>query len=256
VISRLIVWDLDDTIMDNVHDYSQPILDTLSVIVRELGRKAPHVTELMRIEHEIDKNRIQEINPETGEKFLFSMERFPGSQVETYRYLCREVRVKPDAAVEQELWNIGMRAFDPERYIKNIRPEAKAVVEQLHVIGTRQVLMTKGDDRVQEKKLVALRKAGLYRKFDWVRVVPTKDAEDFKEVMRNVSVSLSYISIGNSFGSDIKPALDAGYTGILVPTWSWEEIHQKDELYALAEEDDRVFIAETLADVPAIVEAL
>lgn len=256
-MSLLIVWDLDDTLMDNVHDYSQPILDSIAVIVRELGHKAPHVKDIMRIEDEIDKARISEINPRTGEPYLFGMDRFPGSMVQTYAHICREVGVEPDDVVKRELWNIGMQAFDESRYAGNIRPEAGDVLAAAAKMSVAQVLMTKGDQRVQERKLHALGEVDLLRYFQETLIVPQKAATEFTEVATwadsRICAGLTFVSVGNSYRSDIEPALESGYRGILVPVWNWEEIHNKEELYAQADADDRVFIADALSGIPAIL---
>ena len=256
-MSALIVWDLDDTLITNVHDYSQPILDSISLIVTALGRRAPHVKEIMRIEDEIDKGRIKKINPRTGEPYLFGMDRFPGSLVATYAHICREVGVEPDEIVERELWEIGMQAFDESRYAGNIRPETRDVLSVVAGMDTVQVLLTKGDQNVQERKLHALGEADLLRYFQETLIVPQKAAPEFTEVAtwaesRSGDIQ-EKVSIGNSYRSDIEPAIEAGYVGIHVPVWNWEEIHKKDELRADAEANDAVTIVEDLGDVPAVL---
>src|SRR3990167_3952598 len=104
---KLFVFDLDDTLIDNVHDYAQPILDATSLIVEELRSKAPHVTRIINLEQEIDSRRVKEINPQTGKPFLFSMDRFPGSLVEVYRHICKEARVPSKGIVDAKLFSIG-----------------------------------------------------------------------------------------------------------------------------------------------------
>lgn len=229
-MSRLFVFDLDDTLIDNVHDYTEPILDSIKIIIQALGSKAPHVTKLITIEHEIDARRVHEINPETGKEFLYCMERFPGSQVETYREICQQIGVDPNPAVEAELYQTGMQAFDESRYRRNIKPGAKVVLDFLHDQGDTLVLLSKGDPRVQEKKLVALRQAGL-NCFTKVLVVDTKTPEMFREI-RDEFAGLSPISVGNSYDSDIIPALEVGYFGIYIPVETWEVIGKMEEIAA------------------------
>ena len=258
--SLLVVWDLDDTLLDNVHDYSQPILDSISLIVQTLGRRAPHVKDIMQIEDKLDKDRRFEINPRTGEQFLYGMDRFPGSMVETYRYICAEVGVEPLSATEEQLYAIGMRAFDPDRYAHGIKPGTLQVLQQVRDLDAMQVLLTKGDQRVQENKLVALGKAGLLTYFEETQIVPEKGVAEFSGVLgaaeRHAGHALRAVSVGNSYGSDIAPALDAGFFGIHVPVWNWEEIHKKDEIRADAEANDAVTIVDELTDVPSALEAL
>lgn len=258
---NLIVWDLDDTLMDNVHDYSSSILESINTIVQVLGRRAPHVKEIMRIEDEIDTARITQINPKTGEQFLFSKDRFPGSLAETYRYICVEVGVQPYQSVEDRLWEIGSRAFDKNRYRKNIHPAAKNILLTAKAQGFVQVLMTKGDTWVQERKLEALDRAGLLDVFSWTEIVPQKGQAEFREVIAEFEGQYDCapalaVSIGNSYGSDIEPALDVGFSGILVPVWNWEEIQQKDELLAKAESRSGVVVVDGLENVLVALEGL
>ena len=80
-MKKLFVFDLDDTLIDNVQDYANPILNACGLINQTLGSRAPHVSKLIAIEQEIDKRRIKEINPDTNKPYLYSMERFPSSLV-------------------------------------------------------------------------------------------------------------------------------------------------------------------------------
>src|SRR3989344_4876632 len=157
---KLFVFDLDDTLIDNVHDYAQPTLDATSLIVEELRSKAPHVTKIINLEHEIDSRRVKEINPSTGKPFLFSMDRFPGSLVEVYRHICGQAKVESQVNVEEQLFEIGLMAFDENKYKFNIKPGAKFVVDFLKDHGDTTVLLTKGDRDVQTKKVTALENAG------------------------------------------------------------------------------------------------
>lgn len=229
-MSRLFVFDLDDTLIDNVHDYAEPILDSIKIIIRALGSRAPHVTKLITIEHEIDARRVHEINPATGKEFLYSKERFPGSCVETYREICRCVCIDPDPAIEVELFEVGWGAFDEGRYRRNIKPRAKEVLEFLIEQGDTLVLLSKGDPWVQANKLRALKRAGIDC-FSRVWVVNTKTPEMFREI-REEFPDLTPISVGNSYESDIVPALEVGYFGIYIPVETWEVIGKMDEIAA------------------------
>ena len=227
---KLFVFDLDDTLIDNVHDYAKPILDAIWIIIRTLGSKAPHVTKLITIEHEIDARRRHEINLETGKEFLYCMERFPGSQVATYREICQQTTVTPNPAVEAKLYQIGMKAFDERLYRRNIKPGVKQVLKFLCTQGDTLVLFSKGDSRVQTKKLKALKAAGIDC-FTKVRVEDLKTPKIFQEICDEFP-GLSPISIGNSYESDIIPALEVGYFGIYIPVETWEVIGKMDEIAA------------------------
>ena len=249
---KLFVFDLDDTLIDNVHDYAQPILDAASLIVEELGSKAPHVTKIINLEQEIDSRRVKEINPGTGKPFLFSMDRFPGSLVEVYRHVCKEARVLPREIVQAKLFSIGLQAFHEERYAKNIKPGAKEVVDFLKDNGDHVVLLTKGDRGVQAKKVVALQDAGIV--FTSVEVVDTKTWREFARVSQGFS-NFDLWSVGNSYESDILPAFEAHFHGIFIPVETWEVIGKMDEIIAKVDKE-KCLVFEDLFEIKERYEEL
>lgn len=230
-MKNLWVFDLDDTLMDNVHDYAEPILNGIKIIVRALGSKAPHVSRIMEIEQEIDKKRRDEINPLTGKKFGYSMERFPGSQVETYRFLCQKTGVAPDHNVEMALWETGMQAFSEDRYAQNIHPHAIEVLAFLSFKEDISKILTAGDERVQARKISALKAAGM-NKLTNVKIVARKTPLDFSEMAKGFE-GWKLITVGNKYESDIQPALEAGYhRGIYIPMETWETLGRMQEIEA------------------------
>ena len=227
-MNKVFVFDLDDTLMDNVHDYAEPILNMARVIIRELGPKSPHVSAIIALEEEIDKRRVHEVNPATGQKFLYSMERFPGTMVQTYRELCQKARVKPAKSVENELYQIGREAFDPARYKSNIHPEALSVLYFLDSQGDTPMLLSKGDTRVQCNKFSALNASN---NFFRERIVDNKTPQIF-EKMKWGYESHTFYSVGNDYEKDIVPALKAGYRGVFIPVETWEVIGRMEEILA------------------------
>ncbi|MEK7090726.1 MAG: hypothetical protein AAB930_04030 [Patescibacteria group bacterium] len=247
---RVFVFDLDDTLIDNVHDYAEPILDTCRLIVKTFGRKAPHVDVIIALEHEIDSRRVKETNPDTGQPFLYSMERFPGSMVEVYREIAKRVGVIPDSELEKDFYAIGMRAFDKSRYARNVHPAAKRVLDYLTNKGDKIALLTKGDATVQRKKIAVLKNAGISN-FSAVWVVGQKLSISFSLMARDFlpsSARLTLYSVGNSYESDIKPALTAGFKGILVPVETWDLIGKMDDVVREAKENG-VFVFRDLSDI-------
>ena len=90
-------------------------------VIQVLGEKAPHVSQIVAMEQEIDKRRVRETNPSTGRPYFYSMERFPGSLVETYNQICRKVGELPLPEVQSALYEIGLGAFNERRYGKNLK---------------------------------------------------------------------------------------------------------------------------------------
>lgn len=224
-MQKLFVFDLDDVLIYNVHNYSKPILDACDLIIRTLGFKTPHVTKLVNMIHDADMRMRLKPNPYTGKPFMYSKDRFPFTLASVYLDLCSKTKTKQNASVELLLRQIGMRAFAKEQHSRNINPQAKPVLDFLRVQGDTLILCTKGDPYDQQNKITALEQAGINH-FASRRIVNEKPAALFREIAEEFRASQCY-SIGNSFDSDIAPALEAGYKGICVPLEIWEELKKE-----------------------------
>lgn len=247
-MNKLFVFDLDDTLMDNVHDYAKPILDAAWFIVQTLGSRAPHVSKIIAMEQELDLRRINEINPDTGKPYLYSMERFPGSLVETYNEICRQANVVVRKRTQQDLYGIGLNAFAKEMHFQNIKPHAQAVVKFLYNQHDHLILCTKGDERVQKNKIAALSYAGIHAFFSDTIIVDQKTPDLFARLATRYS-GVCY-SVGNSYDSDIAPALAApGFRGILIPVETWESIGKMDETKTRLDTDKVVHVLDNLAQI-------
>ena len=221
------IFDLDDTLTPNVHDYADSILDSCRLIIKILGAKAPHVFAIVELEREIDCQRVDEVNPVTGKVFGYTMERFPGSLVEVYRTICKRAEAMPTDSVEQELYKIGLQAFDPNRYAGNVFPDTTSTLDFLRLRGDEILLLTKGDQKIQELKLSAL---DAENRFYRVKIVESRKTP---EVFRKMAESLEgyqLFSVGNDYEKDIVPALEAGYRGVWIPLETWEVIGRLDEI--------------------------
>lgn len=223
------VFDLDDTLMSNVHDYAHPILDACGLIIDTLGDAAPHVSAIIALEQEVDQKRVKETNPVTGKPYGYSMDRFPGSLAEVYRQICKRAGKTPAQDVEVELMRIGYRAFDPARYARDLYPNAITTLNFLQKEGDRILLLTKGDKRVQSKKLSVL-DAG--KRFSRVEIVDNKNPDVFHRMVKGFE-DYRLFSVGNDYEKDIVPAIEAGYHhGVWIPVETWEVIGRLDEIRA------------------------
>ena len=101
------------------------------------------------------------------------------------------------------------------------------------------VLVSKGDDWVQQKKINAL---NLGRWFNDIHIVPEKTCEVYQDVLDKLNRAnkskvasrwdgdlhpAQVVMVGNSFSSDIGPALGVGMNGVFIPcaTWKGESIN-------------------------------
>lgn len=135
-----------------------------------------------------------------------------GTIVELGKTLLR-LDAKPLEGVEDTLSKI--------RNLKN--------VDEGNPVGVRRfklAVFTKGELQDQENKLW---RSGLLRYFDVVSIVSDKKPEAYRRLCRELEVSPEVlVMVGNSFKSDIAPALKIGASAIHIPfhtTW----VHEKAE---------------------------
>lgn len=253
-MARVFVFDLDDTLMDNVHDYSQPLLDACGLIIKTLGAKAPHVAVLINLIQAIDKRRVNEINPKTGKPFMYSMARFPGSLVEAYYEVCRKTDAEYQSKVVDELHQIGLEAFNPANYAQRIKDSTRWLMPMLEKAGEETALLTKGDPEVQRCKIEALGKYDI--RFSKVEIVEfAKTTEIFAEIKAGFGKNCedwTFYSVGNDYDKDIVPALAAGYTGIYIPVETWESLGKMEEIRNRVDWEKCVILASLDGIVPCM----
>lgn len=228
-------FDLDDTVIPNTYTYNKPMIDFVVYLTKLFAKRIPSLGTIAVFHQDIDLALGKETNPRTGELYGFGRDRFPDSLANTYRVLCENGFGVYDEGVAQVCRDIGMQAFDEANYKETgFSPGAEDVLNFLTKRKHRLVLVTKGDEWVQNKKIDAL---DLRRWFRDIFIVPQKTPEVYREIVsslrdadrrahRRQCDAQKTLVIGNSFHSDIKPGLDIGMSGIFVPcpTWKAERI--------------------------------
>lgn len=224
---RLFVFDLDDTLMWNAWTYGVAFQRFYDYLLEIWSLRVPALGYVASFSEDIDAKLGKEINPATGKEYGFSMERFPTSLVETYRYLCEDMGFgRFEEATARHIYDIGMSAFNRKNYKKaGLVSGAKEVLDYFKKEGHYLALITKGDERVQMPKIEVL---GLERWFRWTRIVDSKTTDTFIDTANLFGRNFSgyKYSVGNSFYSDIHPAIEAGFQGVYIPcpTWSVEKL--------------------------------
>ena len=105
----------------------------------------------------------------------------------------------------------------------------------------RMVMLTKGDLLDQEHKAM---RSGLSPLFDRIVVVSDKSEQAYRRLLKELDVAPeSFLAVGNSFKSDIKPVLDLGGWGIHIPfhiTWELEKTEEfdHDKLFTINQFED------------------
>ena len=216
-MSKTFIFDYDDTLAWNLHDYSYPKIEFQKFVIDNLGHHAPECRTILRIEEETDAENVNH--------YGFSKIRFPRSFLETYRKLRHDAGLNPDPEGETAAFHIGMKAFDEKRYMMKGLVEGAA--ETLDFLASKKdelILLTKGDEYVQLAKIDA---TGIKKWFgEKIYIVPQKSPEAILDVVGERNKTKTY-HVGNSVKSDAKPALEAGINMILIPyeTWLYEKKH-------------------------------
>lgn len=159
-----------------------------------------------------------------------------------------------------ELTDDGLRGEDVRRLIElsksmltaevRLYQRTEDVVAQLAEEYALMVI-TKGDLLHQRNKVL---RSGLRDYFGYVEVVSHKRPQDYAEVLERYNVAPErFLMVGNSMRSDILPVAELGGWAIHVPSekvWAHEVAELPEKLR------ERVFEAESLSDVPALVKEL
>ena len=216
---RVFIWDLDDTLIWTSWAYSRAFAEFYEYMLQLFDYRLIELRTLGTISEEIDKSLVKETNPQTGKPYGYSMYRFPASLVKTYEWLCRHGYGKYQEAVAIKTHTIGMGAFTPLGYKQ--QGLVRGAEETLSYINGQkdiQILVTKGEKLVQECKISYL---DLDQWFDdRIDIVDTKTKETFFDYQSKFP-GCSVFSVGNSYNSDIVPALEAGIRAIYIPYYTW-----------------------------------
>lgn len=175
-------------------------------------------------------------------RFGMSAERFPTSCVEALDAVAGEAGRSVPVELRTAVWDAGSSVF------RSVAPLVDGAEDVLSALGGtfRLVLLTKGDERVQRKRID---ESGLERHFELVRVVSTKDAGAFRHIRETSAVQPRRAwSIGNSLSSDVLPALEAGVEAIWIDAHVWEYERRVSQV------PTGVWVADALRSVPSILD--
>ena len=214
---KTFIFDLDDTLIANLHDYSFAQLRFVEFVINRLGwNKAPDAQTIINLQVEIDKKNVA--------KYGFGIERFPTSTKETYQMICEGVGIKDNVGAEVA-YTIGMTAFNKERYKKKgLVPGAEETLDYLIAQNDEIILCTKGDKKVQEMKIEAINAVKWFN--DQIYIVDRKNEGVLNQIVGDREKNDVY-HVGNGIKSDVNPALEAGIRAIYIPreTWAYEKDH-------------------------------
>jgi putative hydrolase of the HAD superfamily len=148
----------------------------------------------------------------------FTVERFRRSMVETFDEFVRQKGEVPTLKVAESVSRIATAVA---RNKTRRMPDALAVLRRLQG-QCRMVLLTKGEYALQERRVS---ESGFAEFFERVLIVDHKDKATFERVKVELRARVaSTWSIGDSFRSDVRPALQVGLNAVWIPqeTWGYE----------------------------------
>jgi putative hydrolase of the HAD superfamily len=106
-------------------------------------------------------------------------------------------------------------------------PEVSSTLQGLHDNGQLMAVFTKGELLDQENKL---KRSGLESYFSHMETVSNKTEKEYRQLCENLGVAPEQtVMVGNSFRSDIAPALTAGAYAIHIPYHVVWELEKSEE---------------------------
>jgi putative hydrolase of the HAD superfamily len=208
--TECVIFDGDDTLWSTMPLYE--------------AAKSDFQTLMRRFDPEFDLSELEIIDSNNVDKYGFCKERFATSMIDTYRALANRKRRTPSRVIEERVKKIANRVFIQTA---PVFAEASRVLESLSRF--RLVLLTKGDRRVQASRITD---SGLKHYFHRIYITPVKGTDEFRHIIAQEQVRPSMTwSVGDSFRSDIKPALTVGLNAIWIhrDTWLFESEGQPSE---------------------------
>jgi putative hydrolase of the HAD superfamily len=203
-----LIIDADDTLWETEIYYERCIAD-FGELMGSLGFDR---AEAERTVDEVEHERV----PLVG----YGPHEFAHNVVIAYERLCERYGRSVEEEVTEAAHQIGLVVLEPPIEFLD------GVTETLPWLGERfrLILLTKGDQEVQEGKL---ERSGLGHHFEGVHVVHEKDGKVLRELIADYGLSPETTwMVGNSPRSDINPALEAGIGAVHIPhsnTWSFEQ---------------------------------
>lgn len=225
----LIVFDGDDTLWQSEVLYDR---------ARRAAASAAAASGLDPAEFEEAQRRIDLANVRTDG---LSPERFPRSSLQAYEELCSRAGLRPDPSVAERVAAAARTVFTA---VAQVDAAAPGVLAELRH-GADLVLLTKGDEAVQRKRVAD---SGLGGCFAEVRIVAVKSEATFRRLAGDHGREPGACwSVGNSLASDINPAVAAGWNAVWIDAHVWE--HERREAEPASAE---VVVLARLGDLPAV----
>ena len=235
---RTIIFDYDDTLAPNqkYHDTANSqLLDYLGKSFNE----APKMIE----------SRFNEIDIGNIPKYGLGPKRAGRSWCQTYDELCSIYGTRKNPYAREKIRLIAKSGFQAN---PGFADGAKEVLNYLKSRGDKLALVTRGNERLQRKKL---KMNGMERWFaeEDTYIVPVNKTEAFKKILETAPDPYNVISIGDSYTSDILPAAKLGIAAVHIPIknpWVYDGV-KRDKT---KEDGLKIFQLNSLQEFPKLYE--
>ena len=227
------VFDGDDTLWETERLYD------------DARRAARSVVEESGLFGNLWEQRQRLIDVENVRIFGFSPQRFPISCAQAYEVIGTGAGVKLDDAVGEAVYEAAASVF------ASPAPLVDGAEEILRSLASdwRLILLTKGAMEVQGRRIDD---SGLADYFTELRIVDRKNEEVWSKIIEEFAIEPEASwSVGNSFHSDIQPAVSCGLSAIWIPAYVWEHEHEQADV-VLPERTARL---SSLREVPAFLDS-
>ena len=239
--TKLICFDLDDTIIDDNFKFETTFCDCLKAVLLGLATKSPEIDEIIATVREIDNQLLQELP-----KFKkYTPHRLIEAWHRAYKTISesKEIPVKKHILdmLEAYIW----QNFEPPYMV--IAGAVDALIHIRQMPNLRMEVLTIGDQDIQNRKINFSR---LNHYFDHVEVVfHGDDKYQYLKEKADEFGAGNVIMVGNSIRSDINPALTAGVHAIYIPRGGWSQ-HKQEPVSQNYIEVRRIF------ELPVVVEKI
>ena len=213
---RVIAFDADDTLWD-CQTYFDVVTEQMCDLLRPWADHDTSWQELLRTE---SKNL-----PLTG----FGCKAYILSVIETaIRVSHEEIGAKAVGALIQSCYGLLNLPAEPLPEVEETLRTLRSWIDGGR-LPVRLAVFTKGDLLNQRHKLD---RSGLATLFDWVEITANKQADDFLTLCSHLAIRPEeLLMVGNSFKSDMAPALEVGCAGLHIPfhaEWEMEQVEEFD----------------------------
>ena len=213
---RVIAFDADDTLWD-CQTYFDQVTEQMCELLRPWADHDTCWQELLRTEA---KNL-----PLTG----YGCKAYILSVIETaIRVSHAEVGASAVNDLIQSCYGLLNLPADPLPEVEETLNKLRQCIDT-ESLPLRMAVFTKGDLLNQRHKL---ERSGLAPLFEWVEITADKQADDFLTLCQHLAIRPEeLLMVGNSFKSDMAPALAVGASGLYIPfhvEWEMEQVETFD----------------------------